>query len=66
MKASLKYYSSADAAYIYLDDSAEVDSTLEVDEDINIDLDADKKIVGIELLHAKQKLKLPQISPENN
>lgn len=62
MKLSTRYDGEADAAYIYLDDSADVVRTVELDEDVMIDLDSDDKIVGIELLKAGNRIKLPGIS----
>ncbi|MBU2561471.1 MAG: DUF2283 domain-containing protein [Nanoarchaeota archaeon] len=66
MKLRTTYDERADAAYIYINEAAKVVKTVEVGEDIIIDLDSNKKIVGIELLNAKKRLRLPQLSKEAN
>lgn len=50
-----RYNRDADAAYLRLTDATVVESD-EVAQDIVIDLDADNKIVGIEVLHASRRL----------
>lgn len=50
-----QYDHEADAAYLRLTDAKVVESD-EVADDIVIDLDADNKIVGIEVLHASRRL----------
>ncbi|AZU04327.1 hypothetical protein X907_1796 [Glycocaulis alkaliphilus] len=50
-----RYDHEADAAYLRLTDAKVVESD-EVADDIVIDLDADNKIVGIEVLHASRRL----------
>jgi uncharacterized protein YuzE len=60
----IKYDKSADAAYLYLKDSigvGEVAKTyccdpVEVQGQINIDFDADGRLVGIEILDASTRL----------
>ena len=57
MKAS--YDKSVDAMYIYLEDkkSKSVKQTIALNDDIIIDFDENKKIVGIEILDASKNLK---------
>jgi uncharacterized protein YuzE len=46
----------ADAAYIYLEDKiskGEVKSTISMNENIILDFDSNKKLIGIEILCAK-------------
>lgn len=52
---------TADAAYFKVSDTP-VARTLEVDEDIYIDLDADNNVVGVELLNASSYLDRDQVS----
>ncbi len=61
MKLKTTYDEQADAAYIYLNESAKVEKTVELSEGFLVDLDKDKKIIGIELLDAKKKLGLPEL-----
>jgi len=61
MKLKTTYDEKADAAYIYIDESAKVDKTIELSSDFLVDLDKDKKIIGIELLNAKKKLGLREL-----
>jgi len=52
----------ADAAYIYFKEIAEgeVKTTISLNDSINVDLDSDEKIVGIEILDASKNLpKIP-------
>lgn len=48
----------ADAAYIYFKDisEGEVKNTISLNESINIDLDKDGKMIGIEVLEASKNL----------
>lgn len=55
----ITYDVSIDAAYIYLVDyikPSEVAKTTPVDASINLDFDAEGKLVGIEVLNASKKL----------
>jgi len=55
----VSYDEEADAAYIYIKDKIlpkEVKKTISLNEDINLDFDKDKKILGIEVLHASKVL----------
>lgn len=58
----IKYDSEADAAYLRLTDAQVVESD-EVAECIVIDVDADNKIVGIEVMHASKRLPESVIHP---
>ncbi|KAA5805186.1 DUF2283 domain-containing protein [Alkalicaulis satelles] len=58
-----RYDKEADAAYLRLTDAKVVESD-EVAADIVIDLDADNRIVGIEVLHASQRLPESVIHPQ--
>lgn len=53
----------ADAAYLRLDDKTVVESE-EVSQDVVVDLDAERRIVGIEVLHASRRLPDAVIHPE--
>lgn len=48
----------ADAAYIYFKDisAGEVKNTISLNDEINIDLDTEGKILGIEILEASKNL----------
>ena len=55
----IEYGKDVDAAYIYLDNSIsdnEVKKTIELNENIMLDLDAKGKILGIEILDASKVL----------
>jgi uncharacterized protein YuzE len=58
-----RYDHEADAAYLRLTDAHVLESD-EVADDIVIDLDADNKIVGIEVLHASRRLPASVIRPQ--
>ncbi|MBI1264115.1 MAG: DUF2283 domain-containing protein [Alphaproteobacteria bacterium] len=60
---AIKYDREADAAYLRLTDAQVVESD-EVAEGIVIDVDADNKIVGIEVLHASKRLPESVIHPQ--
>jgi uncharacterized protein YuzE len=57
----IKYDPTADAAYVYLVDRiqpGEAKSQLvALDGDVVVDLDADGRLLGIEVLHAKRRLR---------
>jgi uncharacterized protein YuzE len=59
MKLRTKYDEQADAAYIYVNEQGKVDKTIKLNEGILVDVDSQKKIVGIEILHARSKIELP-------
>lgn len=46
----------ADAAYIYINESGEVDKTIEVNENIILDFDENGRLIGIEMLNASKNL----------
>ena len=48
---TVEYDPEADAAYVRLANGKAVDRTVEFDDDVQVDLDADGNIVGIEILH---------------
>jgi uncharacterized protein YuzE len=62
MKLRTKYDEEADAAYIYVDEAGKVDKTLQLGDGIMVDIDRQKKIVGIEILNAKSKIHIPGLS----
>jgi uncharacterized protein YuzE len=58
----IKYlFSDTDTALMELNDSS-IDSTLEVGENIYIDIDKDGKVVNITIEHAKDSMQLPEFS----
>jgi len=65
-KLRITYDEQADAAYIYINEKAKVDKTVQLDQDILVDIDREKKLVGIEILNAKNKLRLPKLTKEAN
>lgn len=58
-----RYDRDADAAYLTLAAKA-VASTREASEDVIVDYDADGRIVGIEVLHASQRLASGLLQPQ--
>lgn len=58
----------ADAAYIYFKEirSGEVVSTVSLNEVVNIDLDSDGKVIGIEILDASQNLPVGSVEKLKN
>ncbi len=55
----LEYDKDADAAYIYLKKeikAGEVKNTISISETINLDFDKNKKLLGIEILHASKSI----------
>lgn len=54
------YDKEADAAYIYLKEisNEEVARTISLNDSINIDLDCEGKVIGIEILNASKNLPL--------
>lgn len=63
IKMDWRYDSEADAAYLSLAD-AKVAESEEVARDVVVDLDADDRIVGIEVRHASRRLPDAVIHPE--
>ncbi len=57
----IKYFSDTDTALLELNDNP-IDSTLEVNENIYIDVDKNGKVVNITIEHAKESMKLPEFS----
>lgn len=63
----IEYDREADALYIQLR-QAPVDDNIDIEEGVTVDLDAEKHIVGIEILDASTRLspeELSQVSVEN-
>ena len=58
MEMKIEYDKDADAAYIYFKEIAvgEVVQTISLNESINIDLDAEGRTLGIEILDASKNL----------
>ncbi|NOZ69904.1 MAG: DUF2283 domain-containing protein [Deferribacteres bacterium] len=56
----IEYDREADALYIQLRE-AYVDDNLDIEEGVTIDLDAERHIVGIEILDASKKLSLKDL-----
>jgi uncharacterized protein YuzE len=52
----LVYDPEADAAYLYLKEGGKAARTVTTDEDVNLDFDADGRLLGIEILSAKARL----------
>jgi len=59
----LKLYNEADAVFIYFKEifSCEVEKTISLDGNINIDLDKDRKILGMEILNASKVMPKQEI-----
>lgn len=58
MEMKIEYDKDADAAYIYFKEieEGEVVQTISLNESVNIDLDADGRTLGIEILDASKNL----------
>jgi len=56
----IEYDREADAVYIYLQEK-EVSKTIELSHGVNIDLDAQDRLIGIEVLDATQHYSLSDI-----
>ncbi len=56
----IEYDREADAVYIYLQEK-EVSRTIELSHGVNIDLDAQDRLIGIEVLDATQHYSLSDI-----
>jgi len=57
----IEYDKDADALYILLKE-APVEDNIDIEEGITVDFDANKHIVGIEILDASKKLSLENIT----
>ncbi len=57
----IKYFVDTDTALMEMNDQA-IDSTLEISENIYIDVDKNGKVVNITIEHAKENMKLPEFS----
>ena len=60
MNMKLEYDQEVDAAYIYIDKKTEqnkIKETLSLNEDIILDFDCYKKLIGIEVLNASKHLR---------
>lgn len=68
MEMKIEFDKEADVAYIYLSEIAEngVNETISLNEEINIDLDVDGKVVGIEVLEASKNLTANSLKSINN
>ena len=63
----IEYDREADALYIHLR-QVPVDDNIDIEEGVTVDLDAEKHIVGIEILDASRRLsteELSRVSVEN-
>jgi uncharacterized protein YuzE len=57
----IEYDREADALYILLRD-AEIDDNLDIAEGVSVDLDANRQVIGFEILDASKKLSLSDIA----
>jgi len=56
----IEYDREADALYILLRD-AEVDDNLDITDGVTIDLDANRQVIGLEILDVSKKMSLSDI-----
>jgi len=56
----IEYDREVDAVYIYIQ-RKEVARTIEISDGVNIDLDEDGKLIGIEIIDATERYPLPDI-----
>jgi len=63
IRMKVKYFKDTDTAILEFN-NLEVTETIEVNENIYIDIDKDKKLVGITIEHAKINAQLPEFSYE--
>jgi uncharacterized protein YuzE len=56
----IEYDREVDAVYIYIQHK-EVAKTIEISDGVNIDLDEDGKLIGIEIIDATERYPLPDI-----
>lgn len=68
MEMRIELDKEADAAYIYFKEikAGEVVSTISLNESINIDLDAEGKTIGIEILEASKNLPISSLKELKN
>jgi len=68
MEMRLTYDKEVDAAYIYLKEisEGEVAQTISINDSINVDLDSEGKVLGIEILNASENLSLSTLESINN
>ena len=59
----ITYDVEVDAAYIYLSATVKDPETVQIDDDINLDFDANNRLVGIEVLSASERLDLSYLEP---
>lgn len=52
----LAYDAEADAAYLYLVEGEKAARTVAATNDVNLDFDADGRLIGIEVLDARRRL----------
>lgn len=57
----IKYFSDTDTALMELNDNP-VESTLEINENVSMDVDKEGKVVTITIEHAKDSMSLPEFS----
>jgi uncharacterized protein YuzE len=57
----IKYFSDSDTALMEFNENL-IDSTLEVSENIYIDVDKNGRVVNITIEHAKESMRLPEFS----
>jgi len=59
----ITYNEKTDLLYIRLDDTPQQVTNKRIDQDIVLDLGADDRVVGIEILDASKRLRLEQLLP---
>ena len=59
----ITYDPEADAAYFYMAEKRDLPDTRDVDEDIYMDFDAQKRLLGLEVLAASERLDLDYLLP---
>jgi len=60
----ITYDPEGDAAYFYISIKIDLPETRQVDSDINLDFDANDRLVGIEVLDASKRLDLDHLLPD--
>jgi len=60
----IEFDEKVDAAFVYFKDisAGEVKRTISLDDNLNIDLDKDGKILGIEILNASESIPVSSLS----
>jgi len=68
MEMKTEFDRDADVVYIYLSEIADagVKNTISLNEEINIDLDVNGKVLGIEILEASKNLSANALKSVNN